>query len=353
VLFTGREVKELADTNERVQANGAIAQPPEPQKREERSAQKAGWPTLLVVPFAGVIALGLHGFAVTNESSAEALLYTYFLSGLLITAVVAVAVQPAWSGLRKWMRDSCPLIAAAVICLVVWELVTSVLHLLPLPYFPGPAGVLLSLVNDRAVLFDSTWHSLVLLLCGYTLGVIVGLVSGICIGWSPHARYWGMPILKIVGPIPATAWIPLAMVLSPSAMFSAIGLIALAVWFPVTMLTASGVSNTRASYLDVARTLGAGRAYLIFNVAIPAAMPSIFIGLFMGLGASFLTLVVAETVGVKSGLGWYVSWAQGWAEYGKVYAALLIMAAFFSTIMTALFKVRDRVLAWQKGVIKW
>jgi NitT/TauT family transport system permease protein len=86
---------------------------------------------------------------------------------------------------------------------------------------------------------------------------------------------------------------------------------------------------------------------------VPAALPNIFIGLFMGLGASFLTLVVAETVGVKSGLGWYVSWAQGWAEYGKVFAALVIMAAFFSTIMTALFKVRDRMLVWQKGVIKW
>ena len=360
-------MKELADTNESVQESSAIAQPPEPQKREEadsapsapsatsaeRSAQKVGWPTLLAVTFATVIALALHGFAAVNESPAQALLYTYFLSGLLIASVVAVAVQPVWSGLRKWMGESWPLIAAAIFCLAVWELVTSVLHWLPLPYFPGPAGVLLSLVNDRAVLFDSTWHSLVLLLGGYTLGVLVGLVSGICIGWFPHARYWGMPILKIVGPIPATAWIPLAMVLSPSAMFSAIGLIALAVWFPVTMLTASGISNTRASYLDVARTLGARRAYLIFNVAIPAAMPSIFIGLFMGLGASFLTLVVAETVGVKSGLGWYVSWAQGWAEYGKVYAALLIMAAFFSTIMTALFKVRDRVLAWQKGVIKW
>jgi NitT/TauT family transport system permease protein len=209
------------------------------------------------------------------------------------------------------------------------------------------------LVNDRALLFDSTWHSLVLLLSGYAMGVIAGLISGICIGWSSPARYWGMPVLKVVGPIPATAWIPLAMVVSPSAIVSAAALIALAVWFPVTMLTASGISNTRASYLDVARTLGAGRRYLIFRVAIPAAIPSIFIGLFMGLGASFLTLVVAETVGVKSGLGWYVSWAQGWAEYGKVFAALIIMAAFFSTIMTVLFKVRDRVLVWQKGVIKW
>jgi NitT/TauT family transport system permease protein len=162
-----------------------------------------------------------------------------------------------------------------------------------------------------------------------------------------------MPVLKIVGPIPATAWIPLAMVISPSAMFSAAALVALAVWFPVTMLTASGISNTRASYLDVARTLGARSSYLVFRVAIPAAIPNVFIGLFMGLGASFLTLVVAESVGVKSGLGWYLSWAQGWAEYGKVYAALIIMAAFFSSIMTLLFKLRDRVLVWQKGMIKW
>jgi NitT/TauT family transport system permease protein len=82
-------------------------------------------------------------------------------------------------------------------------------------------------------------------------------------------------------------------------------------------------------------------------------VPNIFIGLFMGLGASFLTLVVAESIGVKSGLGWYVSWAQGWAEYGKVFAALIIMAAFFSTLMTLLFKIRDRLLVWQKGIIKW
>jgi NitT/TauT family transport system permease protein len=345
-------VKQVADVNQSGQASGVLERPPGPQKRDARP-DKVPWQTLLAVPFAGVVALGLHVFAAAGEPPAEARLYTYFLSGLLTASVVVAGGQFFWSGLRKWMRDTCPLIAAAVFFLVGWELVTSVLHLFPLPYFPGPAGVLLSLVNDRAVLFDSTWHSLLLLLGGYSLGVAVGLVSGICIGWFPHARYWGMPVLKIVGPIPATAWIPLAMVLSPSAMFSATGLIALAVWFPVTMLTASGISNTRASYLDVARTLGAGRVYLIFNVAIPAAMPSIFIGLFMGLGASFLTLVVAETVGVRSGLGWYVSWAQGWAEYGKVYAALLIMAAFFSTIMTALFKARDRVLAWQKGVIKW
>jgi sulfonate transport system permease protein len=336
-----------------MEASGATKRALNAREENQPLAAKMRWQILFAVPLAVAIAISLHWFAAKKEPTGETQLYSYFLSGLLVVALVAATLQPLWSGLREWMRTSWAIISVAVLFLTGWELATSGFRWLPMPYFPSPAGVLQSLVNDRDVLFDSTCHSLLLLLGGYVMGLTVGLFSGICIGWFPQARYWGMPVLKIIGPIPATAWIPLAMVLSPSASFSAVALIALAVWFPVTMLTASGISNTRASYLDVARTLGAGRAYLIFHVAIPAAMPSIFIGLFMGLGASFLTLVVAETVGVKSGLGWYVSWAQGWAEYGKVYAALIIMAAFFSTLMTALFKLRDRVLVWQKGVIKW
>jgi len=309
--------------------------------------------TLLATPIAALIALAVHLLVSKSEPAADTRSYTVFLGVILAASLAAAAVQPLWPGLRRWMAHMCPILAAAVLLLCLWEGITSGFRLLPLPYFPGPAGVLQNLLNDRALLFDSTWHSLVLLLSGYVLGVVIALITGICIGWYPLARYWGMPLLKVIGPIPATAWVPLAMVLSPSGKLSAVGLVALAVWFPVTMLTISGIANTRASYLDVARTLGAGQKYLILRVAIPAAMPSIFIGLFMGLGTSFLTLIVAETVGVKSGLGWYVSWAQGWAEYGKVYAALVIMAAFFSTIMTVLFKARDRVLVWQKGVIKW
>ena len=307
----------------------------------------------LVFPLALASAFGIHLWASKNQADAETSLYATFLTGLMAAYVLAMVVQLVWQPLRRWLGHMSPILAAAVLLFAVWEVITTGFHWLPMPYFPGPAGVLLNLVDDRVRLFDSTLHSLLLLLSGYALGVSVALVTGVCIGWFAPARYWGMPLLKVVGPIPATAWIPLAMVLAPTARFSAISVIALAVWFPVTMLTASGISNTRASYLDVARTLGASEAYLIFRVAIPAAMPNIFIGLFMGLGASFLTLIVAETVGVKSGLGWYVAWAQGWAEYGKVYAALVIMAAFFSTIMTLLFKVRDRVLVWQKGVIKW
>lgn len=308
---------------------------------------------VMAVPVAALIALAVHYSVSSKEPAAETRSYFVLLGSILGASLAGAGLQRFWPGLRRWMAHICPIIAAGIFLLTLWEVITSGVRWLPLPYFPSPAGVLQSLWNDRALLFESTWHSLLLLLSGYAVGVAVALVTGVCIGWYPVARYWGMPMLKVLGPIPATAWIPLAMVVSPSSSMTAAGLVALAVWFPVAMLTISGIANTRASYLDVARTLGAGQRYLIFRVAIPAAMPSIFIGLFMGLGTSFLTLIHAETVGVKSGLGWYVSWAQGWAEYGKVYAALVIMAAFFSTIMTLLFKLRDRVLAWQKGVIKW
>jgi len=307
----------------------------------------------LALPFATCVALLVHLALSGKELAVPARSFSIFLGTVLSLSVAGASVQPFWKSLRRWVAHFYPIVAAAMLLVCVWEVITTGLRWLPMPYFPGPARVLQSLLDDRLVLLDSAWHSLLLLLAGYAIGVAVAFLTGLLIGWFAQARYWGMPILKIIGPIPATAWIPLAMVLSPSAVWSAIGVIALAVWFPVTMLTASGISNTRASYLDVARTLGARPAYLIFHVAIPAAMPNIFVGLFMGLGASFLTLVVAETVGVKSGLGWYVAWAQGWAEYGKVYAALLIMAAFFSTIMTLLFKARDRMLVWQKGLIKW
>lgn len=309
--------------------------------------------TLLAIPVGAAIALAVHYFVPKTEPLVGTHYYPTLLYVALCFGIIVAIAQVFSMPLRRWMRRMCPILGIAIVTTAIWELVTTCLGLLPLPYFPGPEPVLAAMMGDRQLLFDSTWHSLILLLSGYAIGTTIALITGVTIGWFPHARYWGMPVLKVVGPIPATAWIPLAMVIAPSALFSAVGLVALAVWFPVTMLTASGISNTRTSYLDVAKTLGASRLFLIFRVAIPAAMPNIFIGLFMGLGTSFLTLVVAETVGVKSGLGWYVSWAQGWAEYGKVYGALVIMAAFFSTIMTMLFKLRDRVLVWQKGVIKW
>lgn len=312
-----------------------------------------GW---LALPIALAIALVVHFFASRGALPLATRAWYLFMGSALAASLVLATLQFPFPQVRAWLAQTGPILAAGVLLLAGWEMATDGFRLIePALYFPSPASVLASMLDDRKTLFESTWHSLLLLLSGYALGTLAGVVTGVIVGWFGPARYWGMPLLKVIGPIPATAWVPLAMILTPSSLhgLSAVFLIALAVWFPVSMLTISGVANTRASYLDVARTLGAKSSYLVFRVAIPAAMPNIFLGLFMGLGASFLTLVVAENVGVTSGLGWYFNWAQTNAEYGKLYGAIVIMAAFFSTIMTLLFKVRDHVLVWQKGQLKW
>jgi NitT/TauT family transport system permease protein len=335
-----------------------VADPAETPSRMKRVGRNAL--TTLLAPAAALLALLLHLGLPNHQSPLPTHAYPVFLAWVLGITLLAAAcmlgfpfLYPAAQRRLAAMRSMGPLVAVGILLLAVWDLVTLKFALLPLPHFPGPDMVFQSFLEDWSELANCAWHSLILLMSGYVSGVASGLICGVLIGWSPRVRYWGMPALKIIGPMPATAWIPLAMVICPGSFFAAMAIIALAVWFPVTMLTISGVSNVRMSYLDVARTLGAGRSYLIFRVAIPAALPSIFIGLFMGLGASFLTLVVAEGIGVSSGLAWYADEARSGMEYSKIYASLIITAIFFSVIMTLLFKVRDRVLVWQKGVIKW
>jgi NitT/TauT family transport system permease protein len=302
---------------------------------------------------AGLAAVLIHKLVPNQQSALPTRVYPLLLQILLAATLVLVAVQWFFRPMRTWYRRYGALLAGGFIWLGAWDLITLKMNWMPLPYFPGPDVVFQGMVDDRVVLLDSTYRSLLLLLTGYSAGVAAGVVSGVMLGWFRLIRYWGMPALKLVGPIPATALIPLAMVLFSNAFFSGAALIAWSVWFPVTMLTSSGIASVPVSYLDVARTLGAGRGYLIFRVAIPSALPTIFVGVFMGLLVSFLTLCVAETVGVKNGLGYYVKWQQGYAEYGKVFGALVIMGVFFSGLLTLLFKVRDWVLVWQKGVIQW
>lgn len=269
-------------------------------------------------------------------------------------AGVGQDAQPQRKSYRyERLRRQIPFLTALSFFILLWYLFTTRFRLLPLPYFPGPGEILRELWRDRALLALSTVYSLRLLALGYLTGTVAGLGTGILMGWYKQGEYWLQPVLRFIGPIPAVAWIPIVMILFPSSFLASIFLVALSAWFPVTILTWSGVASVSKTYLDVARTLGAGERVLLRRVVLPAALPSIFIGLFMGLGLSFTTLVVAEMLGVKAGLGWYLSWAQGWAEYDKVYGALLIMALIFSALLTVIFRFRDRFLAWQRGLIKW
>lgn len=309
---------------------------------------------IIILPLAALILVLLIHLVIPNQQSfTTAKYYPALLEIFLGVYFILLLFSFKYAALKDALTEKAPILVAAIIILEIWDLVTLKYQLLPLPYFPGPDKVLNSLVGDSGLLAISTLYSLRLLFTGYILGVLAGLVTGILIGWYKKWNYWVSPLIKIIGPIPATAWIPIALTIFPTSFWASVYLIALAVWFPVTVMTSSGIENVRNSYFEVARTLGADERYLVFKVAVPAASQMIFVGLFMGMGTSFLTLIVSEMLGVKAGLGWYITWAQGWAEYSKVYASLVVIAIMFSSIITLLFRAKDRVLVWQKGLIKW
>lgn len=311
------------------------------------------WRRAAVFPVVLGLALAVHFFWEADGFSGPDPLYSQVLF-VVLGAWAAVLVAGRFSrGIAAWASHYGPLLSAGTVLVLTWEILTAKTSLLPMPYFPGPDRILSTFRDDLQLITLSAGHSFRLLVCGYVAGALSGFLAGLSLGWSRHARYWGQPVLKTLGPIPATAWIPLAMVLFPTSFTASSFLVALASFFPITVLTSSGIAGVRQSHLDVARMLGATQRQLIWRIAIPSALPTIFVGLFMGMSASFLTLVVAEMIGVKAGLGWYISWAQNYMEYYKVYAALIIMSLFFSGIMTGLFKFRDHVLRWQQGLIKW
>ncbi len=294
-----------------------------------------------------------HTFLPNNQASGTSNAYTAVLIAGILTYLIIFLVSLKINKLWSKLRNTAILLTAAFLLLTVWDLVTLKFALLRLPYFPGPDKVLSVFASDWELLLNCAANSMLLLLTGFGLGTLMGVTTGILMGWYQRCNFWIGPFLKIIGPIPATAWLPIAMVAFPTSFSASVFLIAIAVWFPVTVMTSSGIANVGKSYFEVAKTLGGDQKYMIFKVAVPAALPMIFIGLFMGMGASFLTLIAAEMIGVKAGLGWYINWAQGWAEYYKVYAALILIAVIFSGLIALLFKIRDKLLIWQKGLIRW
>ncbi|SFI30133.1 ABC transporter permease [Bradyrhizobium sp. cf659] len=277
------------------------------------------------------------------------------IAALVIAAVALFGTVGAdyLGSAGKALHQRAPWLVALGAFLTLWEVATAKFAWLPLPFFPPPQSIIEVYTDDLPKLLDSVFASVKLQLGGYLIGATIGFLTGVSIGWSRAVGYWVHPVLRFIGPLPATAWLPIAFFTFPSSWSASTFLIALATGFPVTVLTWSGVASVSNAYYDVARTLGAKPSFLVLKVAIPAALPHVFVGLFMGLGSSFAVLVVAEMIGVKAGLGWYLQWAQGWAAYANMYAALIVMSLLCSGAITLLFAIRDRLLVWQKGTVKW
>ena len=270
--------------------------------------------------------------------------------GGAIFLVLALAL-PRIKGTARTAIYYGPWFIAIGLWLAGWELVTAKFGWLPKPFFSPPQGLLHVYLTDWTRILICIAYTGRLWIPGFTSGVIVGFAAGVALGWSKRFAYWGMPLLKLIGPVPASAWIPCAFFVFPSTFHASIFLVALASGIPVAILTAAGVGQVNKVLYDVARTLGAENRYLIFKVAIPASLPNVFVGLFMGLYYSFAVLVIAEMLGSKYGLGWYLQFNTAYSAYANVYAMLIVMALICAGLVKLLFVVRERLLGWQKGIL--
>ncbi|QOZ32896.1 ABC transporter permease [Bradyrhizobium sp. CCBAU 53421] len=278
-------------------------------------------------------------------------LFAGITGAIAIAFLVLSAVAHRLGRISESLIHYGPWFVAIGVWLALWELTTAKFGWLPKPFFSPPHGLLNVYVTDGQRLLICIGYTLRLWSLGFVSGVIVGYAAGVALGWSKRFSYWGMPFLKLIGPVPATAWIPCTFYFFPTTFGASIFIVALASGIPVAILTASGVGAVNRAFYDVGRILGADSWYLIRRIAIPASTPHVFVGLFMALYYSFAVLVVAEMLGAKYGLGWYIQFQTAYSGYANVYAALIIMALLCAGIVRLLFVVRDRLLSWQEGFI--
>ncbi|MDR1966071.1 MAG: ABC transporter permease subunit [Synergistaceae bacterium] len=296
----------------------------------------------------GVLVIAQYKKAPNAGNAVATDTYAYFIA-LLASAVLAMLVASFFSK-KAYARllEKAPLYTAGFLLFALYDYATLKTGILPLPYFPWPDRILNGIYEDRALLLDCIKNSLILLFSGYFAGVAAGLATGLSSGLSARVRYWVMPLIQILGPIPSTTWLPIILIVASSLFGGSVFLIALGVWYPVTMSSMTGVLNIPKVNFEVARTLGASRARMLFKVALPAAMPNIFQGLTQGMSVACTALMVAEMMGVESGLGWYINWQRGWAEFAKMYGAVIVICITFTVVNFALKLIKRRVLRWQE-----
>lgn len=300
---------------------------------------------------AGGLAL-LEYYMVPNmKGNTSTDVYAYFIAILMAAIAVFFAASLFSRKLFYKLRIKAPFYTVVFLMLIAYDLLTLKSGKLMLPYFPWVDQVLSAFISDRAYMFECTVNSLILLFTGYFSGAAAGLVTGVACGYNKKINYWISPFMKLLGAIPSTTWIPVVMVLASSLFKGSVFIIALGVWFSVTIASQTGISNIDRSYFEAARTLGAKGWQLVFRIAIPFVMPNIFQGLTQGMSSACTALMVAEMIGVESGLGWYITWQKSWAQYGKMYAAIVLICIIFVTVNAVLASIKKRVLRWQEGVV--
>jgi ABC-type nitrate/sulfonate/bicarbonate transport system permease component len=241
---------------------------------------------------------------------------------------------------------------SAALAIAVWALVVAA-QWVPVAVLPGPVAVFANLADEFASgrLAENLLASGIRLVIGFAIGAACGVLLGTLTGAFTRVRWAVMPVVEMLRPIPPLAWIPLALIWfgigEPSKWF----LIALTASFPVLVATTRGVESVPRALLWSARMMDVGRARLVAQVLLPAALPDIVTGLRLGWTLGITILVGAEMIAATSGIGFMIIDGMNGGRFDRVIGGILVLGVV-SIVTDALFAAlaRSGVLRWHVGL---
>lgn len=224
-------------------------------------------------------------------------------------------------------------ISAATVALVVlgWWAVTGVGGIDPL-FLPSPAAVVAKFFEAAtdgyadATLWQHLGASLGRVFAALAVAVALGVPAGLAIGTSPIGRGILDPLVETLRPIPPLAYLPLVVIWLGIGETSKVVVIAIAMFAPIVIATASGVAHVAVNRLDAARAFGARGWQVLLLVRLPSALPDILTGVRIALGAGWTTLVAAELVAATRGLGFMIQSAAQFLVTDVVIMGIVVIA---------------------------
>ncbi|WP_205514379.1 ABC transporter permease [Stappia sp. BW2] len=186
------------------------------------------------------------------------------------------------------------------------------------------------------------------ILIGYVTASVIGIAAGVLMGRSKIAWSLIYPYIEVLRPIPAVAWIPLAILMWPTEEASIIYITLLGALFPIVLNTLHGVEQTPEVLVRAAKSLGASRLQIFWHVILPAALPSIAAGLAIGMGVSWFSLLAGEIISGQYGIGYFTWNAYSLINYPDIIVGMLVIGGL-GTLSTYAVKIGMKpLLAWQK-----
>ncbi len=234
-----------------------------------------------------------------------------------------------------------------VLILIIWYAAseTGNLNTILLPSPNTIGATLVKKIADKSLLIE-IGISIGRVLKGYFCAVASGIFLGVIIGLSEHMHCMTKIIIQILRPIPPIAWIPLVILWMGIGEASKVFLIFLGGFFVVLTNVIDGIRYIDPKIIEVAKAAETPQGKFIFQLVIPAAMPTIFTGLRVALGTSWSCVVAAELVAASSGIGYMISNARNFGQMDVVIIGMVTIGIVGKLMDEILKLVEKKVLAW-------